>query len=50
MAPRSAASGPAATLAADPMIRAHYLGLSDSGSRRNVREAAPATTRVRWPA
>ncbi len=47
---RVAASGPAATLAADPMIRAHYLGLSDSGSRRNVREAAPATARLRWPA
>ena len=47
---RVAASGAAAALAADPMIRAHYLGLSDSGTRRNVREAVALAPRVRWPA
>jgi branched-chain amino acid transport system ATP-binding protein len=47
---RVAASGPAAQLAADPRIRAFYLGLSDSGMRRNVREAAPRRSRARWPA
>jgi len=47
---RIAACGPAAELAADPMIRAHYLGLSDSGARRNVREAVAHVLRPRWPA
>lgn len=47
---RVAAAGPAAVLAADPAIRAHYLGLSDQGTRRNVRDAMASRPRVRWPA
>lgn len=47
---RVAAAGPAAVLAVDPMIRAHYLGLSDSGTRRNVREVVAGAPQVRWPA
>ncbi len=42
--------GPAAAVAANPMIRALYLGLSQSGGRRSLREAAPARARLRWPA
>ncbi len=47
---RAAAAGPAAALAADPAIRAFYLGLSDSGTRRNVRHAAPPGVQPGWPA
>jgi branched-chain amino acid transport system ATP-binding protein len=42
--------GPAEVLARDPTVRSFYLGLSDSGERRSLREAAPVRARRRWPA
>lgn len=41
--------GAAKTLADDPMIRSLYLGLSQEGERRSLREAAPMRARARWP-
>jgi len=42
--------GTAAELAANPTIRALYLGMTDGGTRHNLRDAAPMRQRTRWPA
>lgn len=42
--------GTAAELAANPTIRALYLGMTDGGTRHNLRDAAPMRQRNRWPA
>lgn len=42
-------NGKAAALAADPMIRSLYLGLSQGGERRSLRDSTPMRARARWP-
>ena len=42
--------GTAAELAANPIIRSLYLGMTDGGTRHNLRDAAPMRQRTRWPA
>jgi branched-chain amino acid transport system ATP-binding protein len=42
--------GTAAELAANPVIRSLYLGMTDGGTRHNLRDTAPMRQRVRWPA
>ena len=43
-------AGPAEAVRADPAVQRFYLGLSEAGARRSMREASTGRRRVRWPA